>query len=378
MHPAVGYLRVSTQEQGRSGLSLAAQRHDIEAFASREGFAVRSWFQDIQTGGGADALQLRPGLAQSLKEAKKSKCPLIVSRLDRLSRNVHFISGLMEHRIHFMVAALGRDCDDFTLHIYASLAEQERKMISERITIAIAASKRRGGKWGTDGRSKAWAKKWQAAGVAALKSAANERAEAYRLHIEWALHQPSFYGGRISFMEAAKKLNERRISAPFGGRWSSKQVANMTRRLQIHHPKHLLADDAARKLVTAALRKTPTATFDELQKSLKLPYLLGRKRITRFRIEFHADSVKTNYMYKRIGWPVDHWIDSRLRIAKILRRSPKLYAWQVAEQLGPEFKMRVDWVRKTMRDYRSGSYKPRAQVNRYWNRKYQSRTARAR
>jgi hypothetical protein len=59
------------------------------------------------------------------------RCPLIVSRLDRLSRNVHFITGLMEHRVHFIVAQLGKDRDDFTLHIYASLAEQERKMISQ-------------------------------------------------------------------------------------------------------------------------------------------------------------------------------------------------------------------------------------------------------
>jgi DNA invertase Pin-like site-specific DNA recombinase len=65
---------------------------------------------------------------------------LIVSRLDRLSRNVHFITGLMEHKVHFVVAALGRDCDEFTLHIYASLAEQERKMISERVKAAIARS----------------------------------------------------------------------------------------------------------------------------------------------------------------------------------------------------------------------------------------------
>jgi DNA invertase Pin-like site-specific DNA recombinase len=69
---------------------------------------------------------LRPGLAAALKEAKSLHSPLIVSRLDRRSRNVHFITGLMEHKVHFIVTALGRDCDDFTLHIYASLAEQER------------------------------------------------------------------------------------------------------------------------------------------------------------------------------------------------------------------------------------------------------------
>jgi len=148
MQAAIGYLRVSTQEQGRSGLGLAAQRHEIEAFGAREGFSIKSWHQDVQTGAGADALLLRPGLATVLKEAKSARCPLIVSRLDRLSRNVHFITGLMEHKVHFVVAALGRDCDHFTLHIYASLAEQERKMISERIKAALAASKRRGRKFG--------------------------------------------------------------------------------------------------------------------------------------------------------------------------------------------------------------------------------------
>lgn len=375
---AIGYLRVSTSEQGRSGLGLEAQRAEMEAFATREGLGIEAWHQDVQTGAGKDALVLRPGLAQALKEAKAAKCPLIVSRLDRLSRNVHFITGLMESRVHFMVAALGKDCDDFTLHIYASLAEQERKMISERITIAIAASKRRGGKWGTDGRSKAWAKKFQATGVAALKTAANERAEAYRLHIEWALHKPSFFGGRISFWEAAKKLNERNIEAPFGGKWSSKQVSHMAVRLRIDHPKRILEDDVARKLVWEALTKSPAVTIDELLKSLKLPYRLGRKRVNRFMSEFRAKTAKNNYAYRRIGWPVDHWTDSRIRIARILRRSPKLFAWQVAEQLGPGFKRRVDWVRKTMRDYRSGSYTPRAQVNRYWNRKYRDRIVRAR
>jgi DNA invertase Pin-like site-specific DNA recombinase len=83
---AIGYLRVSTREQGRNGLGLAAQRAEIEAFVSREGFTIRSWYRDVQTGAGADALPLRPGLATALKEAKSSRCPVIVSRLDRLSR----------------------------------------------------------------------------------------------------------------------------------------------------------------------------------------------------------------------------------------------------------------------------------------------------
>ena len=95
-HSAVGYLRVSTREQGRSGLGLAAQRRDIEAFAVREGFQVGSWHQDVQTGAGADALLLRPGLATALKQANLARFPLIVSRLDRLSRNLAFIATLMD------------------------------------------------------------------------------------------------------------------------------------------------------------------------------------------------------------------------------------------------------------------------------------------
>ena len=93
MKDAIGYLRVSTREQGRSGLGLAAQRNDIEAFGAREGFSIKPWFQDVQAGAGKDALLLRPQLAAALKEARASRCPLIVSRLDRLSRNVHFITG---------------------------------------------------------------------------------------------------------------------------------------------------------------------------------------------------------------------------------------------------------------------------------------------
>ncbi len=101
--------RILESQHSRAGpqrLGLAAQRHDIEAFGAREGFLVQSWYQDVQTGAGKDALLLRPRLAAALKEARAARCALMVSRLDRLSRNVHFITGLMEHKVHFVVAAL--------------------------------------------------------------------------------------------------------------------------------------------------------------------------------------------------------------------------------------------------------------------------------
>jgi hypothetical protein len=80
-----------------------------------------AWFALESTGSGF--LSAHQGLAAALKDARAARCPLKVSRLDHLSRNVHFITGLMEYKMHFVVAALGRDCDGFTRHIYASLAE---------------------------------------------------------------------------------------------------------------------------------------------------------------------------------------------------------------------------------------------------------------
>ena len=81
------------------------------------------------TGKGADALDRRPQLAAALKGARRLKCPIVVSKLDRLSRDVHFISGLMAQRVPFIVTELGADTDPFMLHIYAALAEKERRMM---------------------------------------------------------------------------------------------------------------------------------------------------------------------------------------------------------------------------------------------------------
>src|SRR5580658_10535753 len=85
---AVGYLRVSTKEQGRSGLSLAAQRFDIDAFGKREGFAIKSWHQDVKTGAGHDPLPFRPGLAAALKGARRMRTPVIVSPETYISSRV--------------------------------------------------------------------------------------------------------------------------------------------------------------------------------------------------------------------------------------------------------------------------------------------------
>jgi len=142
-------VRVSTAEQGKSGLGLEAQRAAIEAFAAREGMAVTEWFSEVQSGKRvSDTLDERPQLQLALQRSKDQKLPILVSRLDRLSRDVHFISGLMIHKVKFMVAELGPDVDSFTLHIFAALAQKERELISQRTKVALAALKAKGVKLG--------------------------------------------------------------------------------------------------------------------------------------------------------------------------------------------------------------------------------------
>lgn len=352
MQATIGYLRVSTREQGRSGLGLAAQRHEIEAFALREGLAVRSWHQDVQTGAGADALLLRPGLAAALKEAKTTKCTLIVSRLDRLSRNVHFISGLMEHRVHFIVAAFGRDCDHFVLHIYASLAEQERKMISERIKAVKAAAKCRGSKFGLALRPKAERRRVSLLGRAAWVKAAVERAEAYRLHVEWALRQPGKNGRPIAFSAAARKLNERNIESPMGGHWQGTQLQRMAPRLGLNHPSGSLSREVARARVGAMWRQHPEVTGRQAIVSLGLKHLLGIGRARQLLKECRLAAAKRSAQHRKVGWWLDRWTATRIRIGAICKRHPEFTARQVIRKLGPEHsvQLKLKWVMQVMNE----------------------------
>src|SRR3954462_1538206 len=137
MESAIAYLRVSTQRQQRSGLGIEAQRAAIERFAQAEGLTIISEYTEAETGKGADPGARRPQLAAALATARKAKCSIVVSKLDRLSRNVAFVSGLMAQRVPFIVAELGRDADPFMQHLYAALAEKERRLISERTRAAL-------------------------------------------------------------------------------------------------------------------------------------------------------------------------------------------------------------------------------------------------
>jgi DNA invertase Pin-like site-specific DNA recombinase len=224
MATAIGYVRVSTTSQGRSGLGLEAQRAAIARFAAAEGLDVTQVFEEIETGSGADALDRRPQLATALKVARKAKAPVLVAKLDRLSRDVHFISGLMAHRVEFVVCDLGRQSDPFVLHLYAALAEKERNMISARTKAGLAAAKARRTKLGMAARSKSEVQEIADKGAQANKDAARATAETLRKSIVAALD------GR-SLRAASEWLNDCRIASPGGGRWHAPSLLKAARRL---------------------------------------------------------------------------------------------------------------------------------------------------
>jgi DNA invertase Pin-like site-specific DNA recombinase len=223
MDRAVAYLRVSTQRQHRSGLGIEAQRTAIERFAAAEGLTLISEYMEAETGKGADALEGRPQLAAALATAKSAKCAVVVSKLDRLSRDVAFVSGLMAQRVPFIVAELGRDADPFMLHLFAALAEKERRLISERTRAALQAKKAAGAKLGNPSNL-------TEAGSAgrAVQSAAADQFVASMLPALHAVQR----AGAASLAEIAEALNERRLGSATGGMWHRSAVRNLLARAQ--------------------------------------------------------------------------------------------------------------------------------------------------
>ena len=220
MKPAVAYIRVSTSQQGRSGLGLEAQKAALARFAAAEGFDITAEHVEIETGKGADALERRPQLAAALGAARRRKCPIIVAKLDRLSRDVHFISGLMVHKVPFVVCELGADIDPFVLHLFAALAQKERALISQRTKEALKAAKDRGQVLGNPNLD----------AVRRLAAAAT-RAEAdrYAENVLPIIRQVQA-SGVTSLRGIAAALTARGVATARGGQWSAMQVSNLLRR----------------------------------------------------------------------------------------------------------------------------------------------------
>lgn len=135
----VGYIRVSTKQQGDSGLGLAAQQTTLDRFAAqRDGQIIRN-FIEVESGKKAN----RTELTNAIKHAQENKAILLVAKLDRLSRNVKFLADLMESRTQFQCCDMPV-CDNFTIHLFAALAEKETAMISHRTKAALEAKKAQG------------------------------------------------------------------------------------------------------------------------------------------------------------------------------------------------------------------------------------------
>ncbi len=211
------YKRVSTDEQGRSGLGLAAQDRDIRLFLegfSEEPHEVLAEFTEVQTGRADD----RPQLALALDLARKEGADLLISKLDRLSRRVSFIATVMEDpKVRLRVASMPF-ADNFQLHIYAALAEQERAFISARTKAALAEARARGTKLGglrdqTERRN------------AAVQANAAERADRVA-----SIVTPLRDRG-VTLQAIADALNSAGVATARGGTWHASQVQRTLKRL---------------------------------------------------------------------------------------------------------------------------------------------------
>jgi DNA invertase Pin-like site-specific DNA recombinase len=223
MDRAVAYYRVSTKQQHRSGLGIEAQRAAVTRFAEAEGLSIIHEFVEAETGRGADALDRRPHLAAALAMAKSAKCCVLVSKLDRLSRDVAFVSGLMAQRVPFIVAELGRDVDPFMLHLYAALAEKERRLISERTKAALAAKRAQGAKLGNPNNL-------ASAGDVGRQALIAE-ADAFAANI-LPIVRSIQAAGPVGMVTIADELNNRGVRTARGGRWHVSSVANLLARTQ--------------------------------------------------------------------------------------------------------------------------------------------------
>lgn len=214
---AIGYLRVSTREQGDSRLGLAAQRTALEAFAVSAGIELLDVVEEVASGG-LDLSQ-RPVLAVALAAAKKRGAYVLVSKLDRLSRSVALVSRLMAQQVPFMVAELGADVDPFLLHIYAALAEKERRLIGERTSAALQRKIAQGWKAGNPNLAQHRSK--------SSKTNA-EKADKFACTVLPTIQRMANTG--MNRLAIARELNAIGMPTARGGAWTSASVGNVMRR----------------------------------------------------------------------------------------------------------------------------------------------------
>lgn len=216
----VAYFRVSTRDQGRSGLGLDAQRAAVQRFL-RDGDVVVGEYQDIETGKRDD----REGLGQALRACRIYNAKLLIARLDRLSRNIAFITRLMSDGVQF-VSVDNPAINELTAHILAAVAEAERKAISDRTRLALAAAKARGTKLGNPANLRGQ-DEGRRRGAAAVAVQATKRAADLQ-DVITAIQAD----GVTSRRGIAHELNRRGIRTARDREWSAGQVHVLLARLE--------------------------------------------------------------------------------------------------------------------------------------------------
>lgn len=211
---AISYLRVSTDRQGRSGLGLDAQREAVARYIADARLELVNEYIEVETGKGSNALAKRGQLLAALQEAKRAKAKLILAKVDRLARNVYFVSGLMETGVDFAVADMP-NADRFQLHLFAALAEKEGETISQRTKAALAAAKARGTILGANGA--VLARRNKADALERLEPLADRLA--------------AMRADGLSVRRMAARLNEDGVASPGGGRWHPTTLQRALQRL---------------------------------------------------------------------------------------------------------------------------------------------------
>jgi DNA invertase Pin-like site-specific DNA recombinase len=213
----VSYLRVSTDKQGKSGLGLEAQRKAVADFLNGGRWQLLSEFVEVERGNRND----RPQLSAALAACKKHKAKLVIAKLDRLARNVNFVSGLMETGIEFVAADMPF-ANKLTIHILAAVAEHEREAISTRTKAALAAAKARGVKLGGPKLR-----------LAQLNGATANKAQADRFAANTLpLIRDAQKAGASTLRAIAKILNDRGTRTARGGKWAATQVRDILHRAE--------------------------------------------------------------------------------------------------------------------------------------------------
>jgi DNA invertase Pin-like site-specific DNA recombinase len=216
MTEAVAYYRVSTVKQGQSGLGLEAQEASVTAYAQAHALSITAVFTEVESG----RKRNRPQLEAALSAAARSGAVLLIAKLDRLARNVAFISALMESGVDFMAVDMP-EADRLTLHVMAAVAEREAALISARTKAALAARKARGLPMGTNNLTP----EVRALGPVAQREAA---VQATRPATAYAA---TLRAQGTTLATIADTLNEAGFTTRQGGRWTAMQVKRILDRI---------------------------------------------------------------------------------------------------------------------------------------------------